>query len=76
MVRDRVEAVKMFRVDVRVVFVLFASGVVSDIERLVVEVVGVSYSMLVVTLVPDFCRGVLTGCEGVSALDVLNALCR
>lgn len=57
------------------VFVLFTSRVVSDVEELVVEVAGVSYAVLVIALVPDFSCGVLAGREGVASLDELNAFC-
>jgi hypothetical protein len=73
MVWDGVEAVEIFGVDVWVVFVLFAGWIVSNVDELIFEVVGVSNAVLVVSAVPDFCRGLLAGCEGVSALDVLNA---
>jgi hypothetical protein len=73
MVWDGVESVAIFCVDVRIVFVLFASGVVPDVEELGVEVVGVSDAMFVIAAVPDFCCGLLAGCEGVAAFDVLNA---
>jgi len=63
MTRDGVEAIKIFGVDVRIVFVLFASGVVSDVDELIFEVVGVSDAVVVISAVPDFCCGVLAGCE-------------
>lgn len=53
MVRDGVQTVKKFRVNVWVVFVLLASRVVLDVEELVVEVLGVSDAMVVVSGVPD-----------------------
>jgi hypothetical protein len=62
-------------VDVWVVFVLFAGGVVFDVEELVFEVVCVSYVMVVVAGVPDFSWGLIAGGEGVSAFDVLDAFC-
>jgi hypothetical protein len=63
-------------VDVWVVFVFLAGWVVLDVEELVVEVVGVSYAVLVVPTVPDFSWGLLAGCEGVASFDELNAFCR
>ena len=75
MVWDGVDLVEISGVDVGIVFVVFANGVVLDVQKLAVVVVGVSDAMLVVTLVPDFCCGVLAGCEGVAAFDVLNAFC-
>jgi hypothetical protein len=68
MVWDGVESVAIFCVDVWIVFVLFASGVVSDVEELGVEVVAVFDAMFVIAAVPDFCCGLLAGCEGVAAL--------
>jgi hypothetical protein len=41
-------------VDVRIAFVLFAGGVVLDVEELIVEVVCVSYAVVVIAGVPDF----------------------
>jgi hypothetical protein len=73
---DGVEAVKILRVDVGIVFVFLAGWVVLDVEELVVEVVGVSYAVLVVALVPDFSCGVLAGREGIASLDVLDAFRR
>lgn len=61
--------------DVWIVLVLFSSGVVLDVQKLAVEVVGVSDAMLVIAGVPDFSCGLLADCEGVSAFDVLNAPC-
>jgi hypothetical protein len=55
--------------------VLFARWIVRDVEELIVEVVGVSYAMVVVSGVPDFSLGLLAYCKGVSALEVLDALC-
>jgi hypothetical protein len=73
---DRVDSVAIFCVDVWIVFVLFSSGVVLGVQKLVVEVVGVSDAMLVIAAVPDFSRGLLPDCEGVAAFDVLNAFGR
>lgn len=39
--------------NVWIVFVLFAGWVVLDVEELIVEVVGVSYAMVVIAGVPD-----------------------
>ena len=61
--------------DVWVAFVLFTCWIVSNVEKLIVEVVGVPYAVLVVALVPDFSCGVLSGREGVASLDELNAFC-
>jgi len=74
MVWDEIEAIRIFGVNVGIVFVLLASGIVFDVKKLIVEVVGVSYAVLVIALVPDFSRGVLAGCEGVCAFDELDAL--
>ena len=71
---DGVDAVGIFRVDVGIVFVLFAGGIVLDVQKLTVVVVGVSDAVLVIAAVPDFCCGLLAGCEGVAVFDVLNAL--
>ncbi|HEY6413018.1 MAG TPA: hypothetical protein VIX42_04995 [Edaphobacter sp.] len=46
--------VVIFGVDVRIVFVLFASGIVSDVTELIVEVIGISDAMFVISAVPDF----------------------
>ena len=54
MVWDGIQAVKKFGVDVGRVFVLFASGVVLDVEELISKVVCVSYAMVVIAGVPDF----------------------
>jgi hypothetical protein len=62
-------------VDVGIVFVQFASRVVSDVEELVVEVVCISYAMVVIAGVPDFSWELIAGREGVSTLDVLDAFC-
>jgi hypothetical protein len=70
-----VEAIEIFGVDVWVVFVLFACWIVSDVDELLIEVVGVSYAMFVIAVVPDFSWGLLAGCEGVASFDVLNAFC-
>jgi hypothetical protein len=75
MVWNGVDAVEKSSVDVRIVFVPFARRIVSDVEELMVEVVGVSYAVFVIAVVPDFSRGLLAGCEGVAAFDVLNAFC-
>jgi hypothetical protein len=45
---DGVEAVDMFGVDVGIVFVVFAGGVVLDVEELGVVVVGVPDAVLVI----------------------------
>ena len=74
--RDGVDAVEIFGVDVRVVFVAFARRVFSDVEELMVEVVGISYAVFVIAVVPYFSGGLLAGCEGVAALHVLDAFCR
>jgi hypothetical protein len=51
---DGVDAVETFGVDVRMVFVLFASGVVLDVVEVVVEVICVSNAVFVIAAVPDF----------------------
>jgi hypothetical protein len=75
MIWDGIEAVEMFGVDVGIVFVLFADRIVCDVDELILEIVFVSNAVFVITAVPDFSRGLLARSEGVSALDVLNALC-
>ena len=75
MVWDGVEVVTIFGVDVGIVFAVFASGVVLDVEELGVVVVGVSDAVLVIAAVPDFSCGLWARCEGVAAFDVLNAFC-
>jgi hypothetical protein len=72
---DGVDAVEISGVDVGIVFVVFASGVVLDVEELSVVVVGVPDAVLVILGVPDLSWGLLADCEGVSAFDVLNAPC-
>jgi hypothetical protein len=72
---DRVKTVEISGVNMGIVFVLFADGIVLDVLKLTVVVVGVSYSVFVIAAVPDFPWGLLADCEGVSALDVLNAFC-
>ena len=74
MVWDGIHAVEISGVDVWVVFVLFAGWVVLDVQKLTVVVVGISNVVLVIAAVPDFSRGVLAGCERISAFDVLDAL--
>jgi len=73
MVWDGVDTVEIFSVDVRIVFVVFASGIVSDVNELFLEVVGVSYAVFVIAAVPDFSGGLLACREGVAAFDELNA---
>jgi hypothetical protein len=75
MVWDCVDPVEIFGVDVRVVFVPFAGGIVSDVDELILEVVVVSDAVFVIAAVPDFSGCLLTRGEGVATLDVLNALC-
>ena len=70
---DGVDAVEVSGVDVGTVFVVFASGVVLDVEELGVVVVGVPDAVLVIAGVPDLSWGLLTGCEGIAAFEVLNA---
>jgi hypothetical protein len=70
---DGVDAVEVSGVDVGIVFVVFASRVVLDVEELGVVVVGVPDAVLVIAGVPDLSWGLLTGCEGVATFDVLNA---
>ena len=72
---DGIYAVLIVGVDVRVGFVLLADCVVLDVSELVVEVVGVSYAVLVTSVVPDFAGRLLADCEGVASFDVLNASC-
>ena len=73
MIRDGIEAVKIFGVDVEVALVLFAGGVVCYVSRLIYEVIFVSDPVFVVAAMPDFSSGLLACCEGVSALEVLDA---
>ena len=61
--------------DVWVVFVLFASWIVCDVEKLIAKIVCISNAMVVVSAVPDLSRGLIADGEGVAALDVLDALC-
>jgi hypothetical protein len=75
MVWDEVEAVEIFGVDVWIVLVLFAGGVVLDVQKLSVVVVGVSDAVFVIAAVPEFSCGLFANCEGVSALNVLDAFC-
>jgi hypothetical protein len=49
-----VEAVKIFGVDVWIVFVLFAGWIISDIDELILEVVFVSDAVFVITAVARF----------------------
>jgi hypothetical protein len=74
-VRDGIDAIQEFGVDVGIVFVLLASWIVCDIQELISKVVGVSYAMVVIAGVPDFSWGLLAYCKGVSAFDVLDAFC-
>lgn len=60
-------------VDMGVVFVLFAEWVVSDVGELVCVVVEVADAVIVVAGMPDLAWGVLSGGEGVAALDELYA---
>ena len=71
----QVDAVGVSRVDVGIAFVLFAGWVVGDVEKLVAKVVCVSDAMVVVSAVPNFSRGLIADGEGITALDVLDALC-
>ena len=73
MVWDGVDGAKKSSVDVWIVFVLFACWIVTDVDELIFEVVDVSYAVLVMPAVPDFSRGLLACCEGIAALDVLDA---
>lgn len=73
---DRVEAVEILGVDMGIVFVLLSGGVVLDVQKLAVVVVGVSYAVFVIAAVPNLSLGLLAGCEGIAALDVLDAFCR
>jgi hypothetical protein len=75
MVWDEVEAVEIFGVDVRIIFVLLTGGVVLDVQKLSVVVVGVSYAVFVIAAVPDFSCRLFANREGVSALNVLDAFC-
>ena len=70
---DGVDAVEISRVDVGIVFIVLAGGVVSDVDELGVVVVGVSDAVLVIAAVPDISCALLTRCEGIAAFDVLNA---
>ncbi len=62
--------------DMWIIFALFACWIVSNVEELLLEVVGVSYAVFVIAAMPDFSCGLLADCEGVASLDVLNAFCR
>ena len=73
MVWNGVETIKIFGMDVWVVFVLFACWIVSNVDKLLLEVVGIPYAVFVIAAVPDFPWGLLASCEGVASLDVLNA---
>ena len=75
MIWDCVDAVEIFGVDVWIVFVLFAGWVISDVDELILEVAIVSNAVFVITAMPDFAWRLSAGREGVSAFDVLNALC-
>jgi apolipoprotein N-acyltransferase len=70
-----IDAVLISGMYVRIVFILFACWIAADVDKLVFEVVGVSYAVLMIAAVPDFSCGLLTGCEGVATFDVLNAFC-
>ena len=70
---DRVDAVEISGVNVGIVFVVFACGVVSHVDKLDVVVVGISDSVLVIAGVPDLSWRLMTRCEGITAFDVLNA---
>lgn len=72
---DCIDVAEIFGVDVWIVFVLLAGRIVLDVQKLTVVVVGVSYAVFVITGVPDFSCFCLSCGEGVSAFDVLNALC-
>ena len=61
--------------DVWVVFVLFADGIVCYVEKLIAKVICVSDAVLMIAAVPDCSCGVFAGGKGVSAFDELNALC-
>jgi hypothetical protein len=61
-----VNTIEKVRVDVRIVFVLLASRIVLDIQKLISKVVGVSYAMFVISAVPYLARGLLACREGVS----------
>jgi hypothetical protein len=65
----------MFGKDVGVVFVLFSGWVVCYVEKLIGEVVCVSYVMVMIAGVPDFSGGLIADCEGIAAFDVLDGLC-
>jgi len=73
MARDGVDVVEISGVDVWIVLVMFPRWIVSDVNELLCEIIGVSYSVFVIAVVPDFPCGLLAGCEGVSAFYVLNA---
>jgi len=62
--------------DVRIILKVFAFGIVRDVEQLGAEVVFIANPMLMITGVPDAARSLIRKCEGVAALDELNALCR
>jgi hypothetical protein len=62
--------------DVRMAFVLFACWIVSDVNELIFEVVGISNAVLMVSAVPDFSCGLLADSEGIASFDELNAFCR
>jgi len=60
-------------VDVWVVFVLFARGIVRYVSELIVEVLGVSYAVFVIAAMPDFSGGLLAYRKGIAAFNELNA---
>lgn len=70
---DWIDAVGVSGVDVLVVFVLFADGIVCYVEKLIVEVFDVPDAMLVIAAVPDCSCGVFAGGKRISAFDELNA---
>ena len=61
--------------DVRIILVLFADGIVCNVNELMVEVIRISNAVFVMAAMPDFSCGLLAGGERISAFDVLDALC-
>ena len=68
-----VQAVRMPRVDMRVVGVVFSGWILSDVVFLGFEVVEVADPVFVVAGVPDFAWKLLADDEGVAAFDELKA---
>lgn len=61
--------------NVWIVFVLFACWVIADVVELMIEVLGVSDAVLVISAMPYLAGRLLAHRERIASLDVLNALC-